>query len=82
MLSWKMMEATEAACRHVCEQEQANEHYGDPFTHWARWCAWTQGFVAGWTGDLQFVPLSERISMWFRSLTTRGQRADEVQPDR
>lgn len=60
MLSWKLMKATETlakateeACQCVCMQEEASEHYGEPYTMWDRWQVWWRGFATGLSSTSQ-----------------------------
>ena len=47
MLSWRLMKATEAACRSVCMGEEAADNWGYTYSKWGRWANWWRGFVAG-----------------------------------
>jgi hypothetical protein len=58
MLSWKLMKATEAACRSVCMGEEAADNWGCTYSKWGRWANWSRGFVAGWVNDGVFVQLT------------------------
>jgi hypothetical protein len=69
MLSWKIMQATQAACQSVCMAEEAALHYGEPYTRLDRWIVWWRGFFAGWdndSGSLEIIRLRDRFARLFK----------------
>jgi hypothetical protein len=61
MISWKFMKAAELACRNVCQQEEAAVHYGETYNAWDRWVFWWRGFIAGWLGENDCLPVMTRL---------------------
>jgi len=61
MLSWKLMKATERACRNVCEGEEVASHYNERLSSFNRLRLWTEGFIAGWLQDEDCRLMSERL---------------------
>ncbi|PHZ22457.1 hypothetical protein CS535_17400 [Yersinia massiliensis] len=70
MLSWKLMMATERACRNVCEGEEAAAHDNDILSICDRMALWSEGFIAGWREENACITLSER----FRQKVNRWRR--------
>lgn len=68
MLSWKLMKATEKACRHVCENEEVANHYQHALPLHARLNLCLEGFITGWLEEEECITLFERcgriISRW------------------
>lgn len=67
MLSWKLMKATERACRNMCEEEEAAFHYNYQLSHFDRLILWIKGFIAGWPQEEEYKPLfGNIIRLWRR----------------
>lgn len=68
MLSWKLMKATERACRNICEEEEAAFHYNYQLSRFARLTLWIEGFIAGWLQEEEeYKPLfGNIIRLWRR----------------
>lgn len=66
MLSWKLMNATERACRNVCEGEEVAFHYNDTLSRFERLRLWTEGFIAGWLQEEECRTLLGQINRFWR----------------
>ncbi|WP_187514460.1 hypothetical protein ACL2XQ_09560 [Sodalis sp. RH14] len=67
MLSWKLMKATERACRYICEEEEAAFHYNYQLSRFVRLILWIKGFIAGWPQEKEYKPLfGNLIRLWRR----------------
>ncbi|UJD87734.1 hypothetical protein FS594_02425 [Rahnella aquatilis] len=67
MLSWKLMKATERACRNICEEEEAAFHYNYQLSRFDRLILWIKGFIAGWPQEEEYKPLfGNIIRLWRR----------------
>lgn len=66
MLSWKLMKATERACRNICEEEEAAFHYNRKLSRFDRLTLWIEGFIAGWLQEAECKPLSAHFRLRFR----------------
>jgi hypothetical protein len=60
-ISWKLMNATEEACKTIYMQEVAADHYGESYNLWNRWVDWWRGFAEGWTEDNEYLSLKTRV---------------------
>lgn len=61
MFSWKLMKATERACRNICMEEEAAFHYKYKLSRFERLKLWIEGFIAGWLQEEECRPLLGQI---------------------
>lgn len=77
MLPWKLMKATELACRNVCDGEEVAFHYHYTLNRFDRLRLWSRGFVAGWLEEEECISLSVR----FRRKICRRRREQSQSSD-
>lgn len=72
MLSWKLMKATERACRNICEEEEAAFYYNYQLSRFDHLILWIKGFIAGWPQDEEYKPLFGKIIRLWRALLNKS----------